>query len=92
MRDYNQELLNKSEHQYMFDFDVKVMHPYMVRAMKTFLKDGKTLEMGSYKGYFSKLLQKTVSNLECIEASSDAVAEFKSDPALTDITVYNDTS
>ena len=91
MRDYNQELLNTSDHQYRFDFDVNVMHPYMVRAIKIFLKEGKTLEMGSYKGYFSRLLKKTVGDLECIEASSDAVAQFKADPELANITVYNNT-
>ena len=91
MRNYNQELLTKSDHKYIFDFDANVMHPYMIRAMKPFLKDGKTLEMGSYHGNFTKLLQKTVYDLECIEASSDAVAQFKAEHDLAEITVYNAT-
>lgn len=91
MRNYNQELLTQSDHKYIFDFDANVMHPYMIRAMKAFLKDGKTLEMGSYHGNFTKLLQKTVGELECIEASSDAVAQFKAEHELAEITVYNDT-
>ena len=55
MRNYNDELIDTADHKYAYDFDVDVMHPYYMRAMKTFLKSGVSLEMGSYKGQFTKI-------------------------------------
>lgn len=90
MRDYNKELVDTEDHLYAYDFDYDVMHPYYIRAMGPFLKSGKSLEMGSFEGHFTKLLRKQVDELECVEASSNAVAVCKSDPQLQDLKFYND--
>jgi 2-polyprenyl-3-methyl-5-hydroxy-6-metoxy-1,4-benzoquinol methylase len=90
MRDYNKELVDTEDHLYAYDFDYDVMHPYYIRAMAPFLKSGKSLEMGSFEGHFTKLLRKQVDELECVEASSNAVAVCKSDPQLQDLKFYND--
>jgi hypothetical protein len=58
MRRFNEELDDTANHQYSYNFDMDIMHPYMIRAMKAFLKSGRTMEMGSYKGSFTKLLKK----------------------------------
>ena len=87
-RDYNQEIIDTEDHLFAcFDYDV--MHPYYIRAMAPFFKPGKTLEMGSYEGHFTKLLKEQVDELECSSASSNAVALCKSDPELR-IKFHND--
>ena len=42
------------------------------------------------KEHFTKLLKEQVDELECVEASSNAVAARKSDPELQDIKFHND--
>ena len=90
IRNYNNELIDTVDHKYAYDFDLDVMHPYFLRATKTFFKSGISLEMGSYKGNFTKLLRKNVDALECVEASLDAVEHCNSDPDLKGIKFYND--
>ncbi len=90
MRNYDKELIDTGDHKYAYDFDIDVMHPYYMRSMKMFLKSGASLEMGSYKGQFTKLLKRNVDELDCIEASSDAVEHCKADPELKEVKFYND--
>jgi 2-polyprenyl-3-methyl-5-hydroxy-6-metoxy-1,4-benzoquinol methylase len=76
-RDYNSEMQDTSSHKYAYDFDLDVMHRYMIRAFTSFFRPGNILEMGSYKGDFTRRLQAHFDDITCIEASSDAIVEAK---------------
>ncbi|MGD9494011.1 MAG: class I SAM-dependent methyltransferase [Bacteroidales bacterium] len=76
LRDYNKEHLD-NERQYFYGFDNDVMHPYMLKSIIPFIKTGNLLELGSYKGAFTKLCISHFNSITCIEASSDALYEAK---------------
>ncbi len=77
-RDYNQELKDCTDHKYAYNFDLDVMHPFMLRAFATFFKKGTLLELGSFKGDFTKLLLPYFNDITCVEASDQAMKEAKS--------------
>ncbi|HCA59071.1 MAG TPA: class I SAM-dependent methyltransferase [Blastocatellia bacterium] len=75
MRDYNKELHDTADHKYAYDFDLDVMHKYMVRSFEPFIsRSDRALEMGSYHGAFTNRLVKMFDDLSAIEAASEAVA------------------
>lgn len=76
-RDYNQECRDTEDHQYAYDFDYDVMHYFMIKSFEPFLINGKTLELGSYKGEFTKRLLTCFDNITCVEASVEAVSYAK---------------
>lgn len=73
-RDYNQELKDTSDHQYAYGFDFDVMHPYMLRSFEPFFRHGRTLELGSFKGDFTRRLSQRFDDITCVEASSEALS------------------
>jgi ribosomal protein S18 acetylase RimI-like enzyme len=54
-RDYNQELKDTSDHKYAYNFDFDIMHHYMIESFKHHFVEGNCLELGSFKGDFTKL-------------------------------------
>lgn len=72
-RDYNKEFRDALGHKYAYDFDFGVMHPYMIRAFTPFFVDGNVLELGSFKGDFTKRLLPLFNDITCVEASNEAV-------------------
>lgn len=76
-RDYNKEIIdNERDYAYSFDFDI--MHPFMIRSFEPFFhKNGNFLELGCYKGDFTKRFAKYFEDITCVEASSEAMAEAK---------------
>lgn len=72
-RDYNNEIVDNDERQYSYNFDFDVMHPYMLKSFVPFFKDGNFLELGCYKGNFTKRFEEYFSDITCIEASNDAI-------------------
>ncbi len=73
-RDYDREARNTADHRYAYDFDFDVMHPYMVRSFQPFFRPGRMLELGSFKGDFTKHLLPHFQDVTCVEASAEAVA------------------
>jgi 2-polyprenyl-3-methyl-5-hydroxy-6-metoxy-1,4-benzoquinol methylase len=73
-RDYDKEIVDNQQRNYFYGFDFDVMHPYMIRSFQLFLRPGSLLELGSYKGDFTKRLQSFSKDITCVEASADAVA------------------
>lgn len=73
-RDYDREARNTADHRYAYDFDFDVMHPYMVRSFQPYFRPGSMLELGSFKGDFTKRLLPHFQDLTCVEASAEAVA------------------
>lgn len=76
-RDYNQELQDALGHKYSYDFDFDVMHPYMIKSFQPFFKQGNFLELGSFKGDFTRKFLPYFNDVTCVEASSEAVAVAK---------------
>jgi SAM-dependent methyltransferase len=76
-RDYNAEINNTADHQYAYGFDFDVMHPYMLRSFEPFFRPGCLLELGSFKGDFTRRFLDHFDDVTCVEASGDALAEAK---------------
>ena len=76
-RDYNKEIIdNDRKYGYSFDFDV--MHPFMIKSFEPFFnKKGSFLELGCYKGDFTKRFTEYFDDITCVEASSEAIEEAK---------------
>lgn len=76
MRDYNKES-EDNERKYFYGFDIDVMHPYMIRSFRPFFGNGNLLELGSFKGEFTKRLVPFFNDITCVEASNEAVIVAK---------------
>jgi 2-polyprenyl-3-methyl-5-hydroxy-6-metoxy-1,4-benzoquinol methylase len=76
-RDYNAETNDAVNHRYAYSFDFDVMHPFMIRAFEPFFRDGSLLELGSFKGDFTKRFLSRFSDITCVEASDAAINEAK---------------
>ncbi len=77
-RNYNLELEDTSDHKYAYDFDFDVMHPFMIKSFIPFFRQGNLLEMGSFKGDFTKKFIPYFKDITCIEASDAAIEIAKS--------------
>lgn len=79
-RNYNQELYDKkniASEKYAYSFDLDVMHPYMINSFEPFFKKGNLLELGSFKGEFTKRFLDFFNDVTCVEASDIAIVEAK---------------
>ena len=74
-RNYNNEIKDTANHKYAYNFDFDVMHPYMIKSFEPFFKKGSLLELGSFKGDFTKRLLPYFDDITCIEASDIAIDE-----------------
>jgi len=83
VRDYNREMQDSSERRYAYGFDFDVMHPFMIRAFEPFFRPGSVLELGSFKGDFTRRLLPHFTDITCVEASDVALAEAKERLTLT---------
>ena len=81
-RDYNQEFRDNSS-KYSYEFD-DVLRGYVLRTLEPFLRAGKALEMGCYRGDTTVLLADRFPDLTVIEASDElvAVARARVNPAV----------
>lgn len=79
-RNYDIEICDTEDRQYAYNFDFDVMHPCMIKSFKPFFQSGTLLELGSYKGDFTKRFLEYFddNNITCIEASGNAITEAKS--------------
>lgn len=74
-RDYDKEFKDTDTHKYAYNFDFDVMHPYMIKSFEPYFVDGNCLELGSFKGDFTKKLLPYFDYITCVEASSEAINE-----------------
>lgn len=86
-RDYNDELKDTSTHKYVYNFDFDIMHNYMIDSFKHHFVDGNCLELGSFKGDFTKKLIPYFEDITCVEVSNEAIEISKNE--LTTIKYYN---
>jgi SAM-dependent methyltransferase len=76
-RNYNVETNDTDNHRYAYGFDFDVMHPYMIKSFEPFFNKGSLLELGSFKGDFTKRLLPYFDDVTCVEASDVAIDEAK---------------
>ena len=76
-RDYNSEIKDTVDHQYAYGFDFDVMHPFMIRSFEPFFKPGSLLELGSFKGDFTRRLTTHFEDITCVEASDVAIEQAR---------------
>ena len=76
-RDYNVEIKDTTEHKYAYGFDFDVMHPYMIKSFEPFFNKESLLELGSFKGDFTKRFLPFFDDITCVEASDVAIADAK---------------
>jgi 2-polyprenyl-3-methyl-5-hydroxy-6-metoxy-1,4-benzoquinol methylase len=72
-RDYNVEMGDTADHQYAYGFDFDVMHPFMIRSFEPFFRHGSLLELGSFKGDFTRRFLPYAKDVTCVEASDVAI-------------------
>ena len=72
-RDYDRELQDVAGHKYAYTFDIDVMHPFMLRSFEPFFAGSSVLELGSFRGEFTRRLVERFTDITCVEASGDAV-------------------
>jgi GNAT superfamily N-acetyltransferase len=77
LRDYNAETRDTADHQYAYSFDFDVMHPFMIRSFEPFFRPGSFLELGSFKGDFTRRFLERFNDVTCVEASGEAIKEAK---------------
>ena len=73
-RNFDRESQDARGHKYAYAFDLDVMHPFMLRSFEPFLRAGSVLELGSFRGDFTKRLAGRFTDITCVEASAEAVA------------------
>lgn len=72
-RNYDDEMNDSVDHQYVYNFDFDVMHPFMIRSFEPFFLNGNVLELGCFKGDFTLRLLKYFDDVTCVEASEEAL-------------------
>jgi 2-polyprenyl-3-methyl-5-hydroxy-6-metoxy-1,4-benzoquinol methylase len=78
-RNYNAELKDTKDHKYAYGFDFDVMHPFMLRSFIPFFREGNLLELGSFKGDFTKRFIPYFNDITCVEASDEAIQLAKTE-------------
>jgi ribosomal protein S18 acetylase RimI-like enzyme/SAM-dependent methyltransferase len=76
-RDYDGEIRDNQGRRYAYNFDFDVMHPYMIKSFEPFFRQGSLLELGSFKGDFTRRFLPYFSDITCVEASGDALSEAR---------------
>ncbi len=76
-RDYNKEFIDSNTAKYAYGFDYDVMHPFMVKSFEPFFNKGSLLELGSFKGDFTRRLLTYFDDITCVEASDVAIEEAR---------------
>jgi SAM-dependent methyltransferase len=76
-RDYDAEFKDKADHRYAYNFDFDVMHKYMLRSFEPLFREGSLLELGSFKGDFTRRLLPRFTDITCVEASPVAIGEAR---------------
>ena len=76
-RDYDKEIIDNTGRKYAYNFDSDVIHPFMIRSFVPFFLPGSFLELGSFKGEFTRRFLEHFDDVTCVEASGVAIAEAK---------------
>ena len=77
-RNYQAELKDTADRKYSYNFDLEVMHPFMIRSFQPFFRPGNALELGCHEGRFTKRLRSYFEDLTCVEVADQALTVAKS--------------
>lgn len=88
-RDYNKELKDNEGRRYNYNFDIHVMHPFMLRSMSPFFQTGNLLELGSSMGLFTERFLPFFDDITCVEASKEAVDKAREKLSDRNIKFFN---
>ena len=66
-RDYAKESKDTKGHKYAYSFDYDVLHYYILKSFKPFFIQGNLLELGSFKGAFTKRIISYFQDITCVE-------------------------
>jgi 2-polyprenyl-3-methyl-5-hydroxy-6-metoxy-1,4-benzoquinol methylase len=88
-RDHEEELKDTADHSYAYNFDFDVMHPFFIRSFQPFFREGSVLELGSYKGDFTRRLFPFFDDITCVEVSGTSIEEAKSKHGNKKVTYVN---
>jgi 2-polyprenyl-3-methyl-5-hydroxy-6-metoxy-1,4-benzoquinol methylase len=72
-RDYDAEHRDLPDRKYAYEFDY-ILRRYLMRALEPHFAGRRALEMGCYKGEFTKLLLERFAEVSAIEASPELLA------------------
>ncbi len=89
LRDYNQETKDTVERKYAYNFDFDVIHPYLIKSFSPFFNKGSCLELGSFKGDFTRRLLPYFDDITCVEASDEAVNVAQNTLNSSSVCYYN---
>jgi 2-polyprenyl-3-methyl-5-hydroxy-6-metoxy-1,4-benzoquinol methylase len=78
-RNYNTELKDTADHKYAYNFDFDVMHRFMIQSFEPFFRKGNCVELGSFKGDFTRRLTPLFTDITCVEASDEAIELAKNE-------------
>lgn len=76
-RNFNEEILDNQGRNYFYGFDYDVMHPFMIKSFEPFFREGNLLELGSFKGDFTRRFLPYFDDITCVEVSDIAIEEAK---------------
>ncbi len=76
-RNYDKESHDTKQHKYAYNFDFDVMHYYMLESFKPHFRAGNCLELGSFRGDFTRRLSGIFDDITCVEASIQAISEAR---------------
>jgi 2-polyprenyl-3-methyl-5-hydroxy-6-metoxy-1,4-benzoquinol methylase len=74
-RNYNAEFQDGAR-KYAYDFDT-VLRRYTLRTLDPFLKPGRALELGCYKGEVTEMIAERYADVTVVEASDELIAAAK---------------
>lgn len=77
IRNHNLEIKDNADRKYAYGFDFDVMHPYMIQSFEPFFRKGSLLELGSFKGDFTRRFVPYFDDITCVEASDEAMAQAR---------------
>lgn len=76
-RNFDLEHNDNVGRKYAYNFDFDVMHHYMIETFRPLINSGSALELGSYKGNFTRRLLEIFQTITCVEASTLAIEQAK---------------
>ena len=75
-RDLSQEHQDTADRKYAYDFDY-ILRDYMVQTFAAHFRKGRALELGCYKGEFTKKLCAHFDDITVVEGAADLIADAK---------------
>jgi SAM-dependent methyltransferase len=76
-RNFDKETKDNKDRKYTYNFDLDVMHHYMIKAFEPLVRPGNALELGSFEGRFTERLLALFQHITCVEASGEAAEKAR---------------